>query len=47
MAVPEDVRAVFTEVMAHRIFLGAIYEGRSDMLVRELCRQVFALVPAP
>jgi MoxR-like ATPase len=47
IAVPEDVRAVFTEVMAHRIFVGALYEGRAEELVRDLCRQVFATVAAP
>ena len=47
MVVPEDVRAVFPEVMAHRIFLAPIYENRAAVLVAELCRQVFARVPAP
>jgi MoxR-like ATPase len=47
MVLPEDLRAVFAEVMMHRIFLRAIYESRAEVLVRELCRQVFELVPAP
>ncbi len=47
MVVPEDVRAVFPEVMSHRIFLDPIYESRSETLVRELRRQVFERVPAP
>ena len=47
MVVPEDVRAVFPEVMSHRIFIDPIYESRSDTLVRELRRQVFERVPAP
>jgi MoxR-like ATPase len=47
MVLPEDVRAVFPETMAHRIFLDPIYESRSAPLVRELCRQVFATVPVP
>jgi len=47
MALPEDVRAVFTETMAHRIFLNPIYERRGETLVRALCRQVFARVPVP
>ena len=47
MAVPEDVRAVFPEVMAHRIFVSALYEGQAERLVRALCDQVFAHVPAP
>ncbi len=47
MVVPEDVRGVFPEVMAHRIFLDPIYENRAAPLVRELCRQVFERVPVP
>ncbi len=47
MVVPEDVRAVFPETMAHRIFLDPVYESRSASLVRELCRQVFERVPVP
>ena len=47
MVVPEDVRAVFPETMAHRIFIDPIYERRSAFLVRELCRQVFERVPVP
>ena len=47
MVVPEDVRAVFPEVMAHRIFLDPIYENRAAPLVRELCRQVFERVAVP
>ncbi len=47
VVVPEDVRGVFPEVMAHRIFLDPIYENRAVPLVRELCRQVFERVPVP
>ena len=47
MVVPEDVRGVFPEVMAHRIFLDPVYENRAVPLVRELCRQVFERVPVP
>lgn len=47
MVVPEDVRAVFGPVMAHRIFLDPIYEVRRDRIVRALCAQVFERVPAP
>ena len=47
MVVPEDVRNVFPEVMAHRIFLDPIYENRAAPLVRELCRQVFERAPVP
>jgi MoxR-like ATPase len=45
--VPEDLRAVFFETMAHRIFLDPIYELRRDGIVRELCKQLFERVPAP
>jgi MoxR-like ATPase len=47
IVVPEDLRAVFTEVMAHRVFLDPIYELRRDALVREFFKAVFATVPAP
>ena len=45
--VPEDVRAVFPEVMAHRVFLEPIYEIRRAEIVPALCRAVFETVPAP
>jgi MoxR-like ATPase len=47
IVLPEDLRAVFTPVMAHRIFLDPIYELRRDRIVRDLCAQVFERVPAP
>jgi MoxR-like ATPase len=47
MVVPEDVRAIFQETMAHRIFLDPIYENRSDTLIRSLCEQIFKRVPVP
>jgi MoxR-like ATPase len=47
MVVPEDLRSVFFEVMAHRIFLDPIYELRREAIVRELIRQLFEKVPAP
>jgi len=47
MVVPEDVRAIFHETMAHRIFLDPIYENRADGLTRLLCEQVFLRVPVP
>lgn len=45
--VPEDVRAVFPEVMAHRIFVDPVYEMRREKLVGELIAGLFARVPAP
>ncbi|KWT65222.1 AAA family ATPase [Hyphomicrobium sulfonivorans] len=47
MVVPEDLRAVFFETMAHRIFFDPIYELRREPIVRELVRQLFERVPAP
>lgn len=47
VVVPEDLRSVFPEVMAHRIFLEPAYEMRRDRIVRDLCRAVFERVPAP
>lgn len=47
MVVPEDLRSLFFETMAHRVFLDPIYELRRDAIVRELCRQLFERVPAP
>jgi MoxR-like ATPase len=45
--VPEDIRAVFPEIMAHRIFLEPVYELRRAEIVPALCRAVFDTVPAP
>jgi len=45
--VPEDIRAVFPEVMAHRVFLEPVYEMRRETIVPELCRAVFDTVAAP
>lgn len=47
MIVPEDLRAVFPEVMAHRIFLDPVYEMRRDTLAPALCRAAFDTVPVP
>lgn len=47
MVVPEDLRSVFVEVMAHRIFLDPVYELRRDRLVRALCKAAFDTVAVP
>ncbi len=47
IVVPEDLRSVFFEVMAHRVFLDPIYELRRDQLIKALFAAVFATVPAP
>jgi MoxR-like ATPase len=47
MVVPEDLRNVFVEVMAHRIFLDPVYELRRERIVRDLCKAVFETVAVP
>ncbi|MGY4310286.1 MoxR-like ATPase [Bradyrhizobium sp. USDA 4369] len=47
MLVPEDIRDIFTETMAHRIFLDPIYDMRREEIVRDLCTAVLTSVPAP
>ncbi len=47
MLVPEDIRALFVEIVAHRIFLDPIYEMRQENLTRDLCAAIFAVVPSP
>jgi MoxR-like ATPase len=47
MVVPEDLRTVFHETMAHRIFLDPLHEMRRDEIVGLLFRKLFETVPAP
>lgn len=47
VVVPEDIRALFVEIIAHRIFLDPIYEVRQENLTRDLCTAIFAAVPSP
>ncbi|WP_026605817.1 AAA family ATPase [Methylocapsa acidiphila] len=47
VVVPEDLREVFVEVVAHRIFLDLIYEMRRERIIRDLCRAVFDKIPTP
>lgn len=47
MVVPEDVRAVFYETMAHRLFLQNIYELRREEIMPELVAALFDTIPAP
>lgn len=47
MVVPEDIRDLFPEVMAHRIFLQPVYELRRDELIQRLIAETFRVVPAP
>ncbi|ULO25435.1 MoxR family ATPase [Methylocystis sp. SB2] len=45
--IPEDVRDVFIEVMAHRIFVDPIHALRSDDIVKRLCRAALDATPVP
>ncbi len=45
--VPEDVRDLFIEVMAHRIFVDPIHALRGDDIVKRLCRAAFDATPVP
>jgi MoxR-like ATPase len=47
MVVPEDLRDVFVEVMAHRIFLDPVYELRRERIVQALCKAAFDTVAVP
>ncbi len=47
MLVPEDLRAVFPEVIAHRVLLNPVYEMRRTQVMPLLCRAVLERVPAP
>ncbi|MBM3561716.1 MAG: MoxR family ATPase [Alphaproteobacteria bacterium] len=45
--IPEDVRDVFIEVMAHRIFVDPIHALRGDDIVKSLCHAAFDATPVP
>jgi MoxR-like ATPase len=47
MAVPEDLREVFFETMAHRIFFEPVYEMRRETIARQLIDALFETVPVP
>lgn len=47
MLVPEDIRDVFAEVMAHRVFLDPVYELRRQEIIAALFEAAFVAVPAP
>lgn len=44
---PDDIRDVFFEVMAHRIFVDPIYALRGEEPVKQLCQAVFEATPVP
>lgn len=45
--VPDDVRDVFLEIMAHRIFVDPIHALQGDAPVKRFCRAVFDATPVP
>jgi MoxR-like ATPase len=45
--VPDDIRDVFMEIMAHRIFVDPIYALQGDEPVRRFCQAVFDATPVP
>ncbi len=47
MVVPEDIHGVFRAVVAHRMFLGPVYELRRASLMPALLDAALAAVPAP
>ena len=47
VVLPEDVRAVFFETMAHRIFFDPVYELRRDAIARSFVSALFDKVPVP
>ena len=44
---PEDIREVFHETMAHRVFFNPTYELRRTHLAEQLSRKILQQVPAP
>jgi MoxR-like ATPase len=45
--VPEDLQAVFHEVLAHRLVLQPVYELRRAALLPALTAAILQVVPAP
>ncbi|HEY0906460.1 MAG TPA: MoxR family ATPase [Methylophilus sp.] len=44
---PEDIHAVFHEIIAHRLVLNPMFESRRTQLSRELTNQILATVSVP
>ena len=44
---PEDIHAVFHELIAHRLVFNAMYENRRTQLARELTTQILSTVAVP
>jgi hypothetical protein len=45
--VPEDIQAIFPQVIAHRIFFNPVYELRRAEVSRELIGGIMHKVAAP
>ncbi|HTV32949.1 MAG TPA: MoxR family ATPase [Methylocella sp.] len=45
--VPEDIREIFVETMAHRVFVDPVFALHGNDIPRRLCRAVLDIVPAP
>lgn len=45
--IPEDIREVFTETVAHRVFLSPMYEVHREQFMGELVEAVFSHVAVP
>ncbi len=44
---PEDIHAVFHELIAHRLVFNSMYENRRSLLARELTTQILSSVAVP
>ncbi|MCX5591643.1 AAA family ATPase [Alcaligenes endophyticus] len=44
---PDDIRAVFYETVAHRVFLNPFYSMQQDTLLPSLCKTIFQHIPTP
>jgi len=44
---PEDIHAVFHELIAHRLVFNTMYENRRTQLARELTTQILSTVAVP
>jgi hypothetical protein len=44
---PEDIHAVFHELIAHRLVFNSMYDNRRTVLARELTAQILNTVAVP
>ncbi|CAG0998848.1 hypothetical protein MTYP_02732 [Methylophilaceae bacterium] len=45
--IPDDIHAVFHEIVAHRLVFSSMYEMRRTVLARKLTRQIISMVAVP